>query len=216
MNFQDLIKIILVIFLSGLIGYNREKKGMRIGFTIHILVGLSAVILQIASLNFASTNFSGDTLRLGGQMLSGIGFLGAGSIIKDHKGIHGLTTAASIFFVACIGITVGLGDYIISSICTIIGYIFLSDFLKIKKYISKNKNKKLSFLICYDTSSKINIKDILNLLSELELTLDSFDIERDLSTTCIHLKITCSNDISPLDIITPLSFIESITTIKQI
>lgn len=125
-------KIFLCIILTGIIGYDREKNGTMVGIRTHVIVGLSAVMLQIISIEAISNGYGGEVFRLGGQMLSGIGFLGAGAIMKNDKTIKGLTTASTIFLVACIGLAVGFGMYMLSIIITAISYAFLEDIFHIK------------------------------------------------------------------------------------
>lgn len=217
LNVDDLIKIILIVFLSGLIGYNREKTGMLVGIRTHILVGLSAVLLQIIALKFSTlATFTGDPARLGGQMLTGIGFLGAGSILKDHRSVRGLTTAASIFFVACIGLSVGFGYYVLSTIVTLIGYAFLLDIFKLKKLINRKKTTQFDFQICFDSGAHINIKEIVSLLSNFYVDIDRMDIRKDKETTCIILKVKTDDELTATDIIAELSQVKYLTGIKQL
>ena len=122
------IKIILGVILTGSIGYNREKKGMVVGIRTHVMVGLVGLLIQITSLEYYRVNGgSNDVFRLAGQYISGIGFLGAGTILKDKRSIKGLTTAASICLAAIIGLAVGSGIYISSIVITIVAYAFLND-----------------------------------------------------------------------------------------
>lgn len=217
LSLDDIIKLLLIVFLSGLIGYNREKTGMLVGIRTHILVGLSAVLLQIIALKIsAASNFSGDSARLGGQMLTGIGFLGAGSILKDNRSVRGLTTAASIFFVACIGLCVGFGYYFLAILVTLIGYAFLSDIFKLKKFINRKNTNLFTFQICFDTGSHINIKEISSILSTLYIDIDRMDLRKNKDTTCLTLKVKSDDEVSATDIIGELSQIKFLSSIKQI
>lgn len=127
-----IFKILLCILLTSIIGYDRKKNGMIVGVRTHVIVGLSAVMLQIISIEAISKGYGGEVFRLGGQMLSGIGFLGAGAIMKNDKTIKGLTTASTIFLVACIGLAVGFGMYMLSIVITAIAYAFLEDIFHIR------------------------------------------------------------------------------------
>lgn len=214
---EDLLKILLIVLLSGIIGYNREKSGMLVGIRTHILVGLSAVLLQIIAIKFSDIpSFSGDPARLGGQMLTGIGFLGAGSILKDNKNIRGLTTAASIFFVACIGLAVGFGYYELSLLVTLIGYAFLSDVLKLKKYINKKRTNTLNFLVSYEENIHVDVRDIISILSHIYVEVDSIDLKKEENHTSVILKLKSDDEISPTEIVAELSQLKYIRTIKQI
>lgn len=106
------IRAIAAIFCAGIIGYDRHTHGAPAGFRTHILVCLGAMIAmstgQYASLVYGSV----DMTRIGAQVVSGIGFLGAGSIIVTRSNhIAGLTTAAGLWASACIGLAIGVGFY---------------------------------------------------------------------------------------------------------
>lgn len=138
---EMIFKTVLCVVLVGLIGYNREKKGMVVGIRTHVVVGLAGLLIQLTSLEYYRLNGgNNDVFRLAGQYISGIGFLGAGTILKDKRSVKGLTTAASICLVAIIGLSVGSGTYISSILITCVAYLFLNDVFKFKKIITIKRN----------------------------------------------------------------------------
>ena len=105
-----IIRTLLALFCAGLIGYDRDAHGSAAGLRTHILVCIGAMLAMVTG-EFVSLHYSGDAQRIGAQVVSGIGFLGAGTIIV-HKGhISGLTTAAGLWASACIGLAIGTGFY---------------------------------------------------------------------------------------------------------
>lgn len=141
--------IILRIFLStiigGIIGYERGSNNQAAGFRTHILVCLGATLisliqeqLKINLLNYAIENplssqvLKTDLGRLGAQVISGIGFLGAGTILREEKTIAGLTTAASVWVTGCIGLGIGWGFYRLTIITGIVILIVLITLKKIE------------------------------------------------------------------------------------
>lgn len=141
--------IILHIFLStiigGIIGYERGSNNQAAGFRTHILVCLGATLisliqeqLKINLLNYAIENplssqvLKTDLGRLGAQVISGIGFLGAGTILREEKTIAGLTTAASVWVTGCIGLGIGWGFYRLTIITGIVVLIVLITLKKIE------------------------------------------------------------------------------------
>jgi putative Mg2+ transporter-C (MgtC) family protein len=129
------IRLILAVVVGGLIGYEREYKNRPAGFRTHILVCLGAAITSMIQLYSIqdTTNLilmhpelqnalKADIGRLGAQVITGVGFLGAGTIIHEKGSVKGLTTAASIWTVACIGLGVGLGYYTLTILSTICVY----------------------------------------------------------------------------------------------
>lgn len=172
-----IFKILLAVILTGVVGYNREKKGMTVGIRTHVLVGLSAVVLQVISLESAAKySYQGDIFRLGGQMVSGIGFLGAGAIIKEHRNIRGLTTASSVFFVACIGLAVGAGIYIPAVFATLAAYAFLIDIFGLKKIVLSKNSKHVTIGIELNGIYKDSSKDIIHILDDLAIDINSIKV----------------------------------------
>lgn len=151
--YEIILRLLLAIIISGVIGYDREHKNRPAGIKTHVLVCVGACVIALIqkeigynALNIAIThpNLAGivrtDEARLTAQVVSGIGFLGAGTIIVQHRTIRGLTTAASLWAVAGIGIAVGMGDYqiaIASAIAVMLVLVFL------KKVIHINPMKKI-------------------------------------------------------------------------
>lgn len=122
------LRIILISICSILIGINRGKKNEFAGMNTHLFVGLGAGVSVLAPMIYLSHNpqVNIDPFRIAAQVVSGIGFLGAGTIIKSGQTIRGLTTAASLWTTALIGIGIASGAYIVSIAVTLIIYLFLS------------------------------------------------------------------------------------------
>ena len=141
-NFLTLIiRTLLVIACAGVIGYDRDTHGAPAGFRTHILVCLGAMIVM-STAQYAAMYYTTDIQRMGAQVVSGIGFLGAGSIIVNKRHITGLTTAAGLWASACIGLAIGIGFYEGAIIGTIAVY-FTEKFLR---RISKRIRAKYSVL----------------------------------------------------------------------
>jgi putative Mg2+ transporter-C (MgtC) family protein len=115
------IKIFVIIILAGVVGFDRELRHKPAGVKTHMLVGLGSAVFTIMSIWFYK-EFKGqaqvDPSRIAAQIVTGIGFLGAGTIIQFGGSVIGLTTAASLWSVAAIGIAVGTGNYFLASITT--------------------------------------------------------------------------------------------------
>ena len=127
------LRIMLSVICGGLIGLEREEKRRPAGFRTHILVCLGSTIIMILSEDMFRAyhkefNITSDPLRLGAQVISGIGFLGAGTIMRYGNSIKGLTTAASLWTVAAIGLSLGSGFYLLGVLSTVIVFIILVAF----------------------------------------------------------------------------------------
>jgi len=128
---DTLFKIILSTILGLLIGYERETSGKSVGVRTISLICLGSTLFCLMSPNI----FHGDNTRIVAQIVSGIGFLGAGIIFKNGDEVHGLTTAATIWATAAIGALVGTGMYVEG----IIGSIFILIINMLFKYFKKTK-----------------------------------------------------------------------------
>lgn len=145
--YEVVIRLLLAILIGGLIGYEREFKNRPAGFRTHILVCIGACVISMIQLYDVqktvqlildqpqlSSALKADIGRIGAQVVSGVGFLGAGTIIHEKGSIKGLTTAASLWVVACIGLAIGLGYYYLSILAAIAVVISL---VTLKKFESK-------------------------------------------------------------------------------
>lgn len=111
----DLAKMVLAIILGFIIGFQRELRHKPAGITTITLVTLASTLVMIISqkLHLASqAQVGGDPARLAAAILTGVGFLGAGVIIQTRKSVHGITTAATIWLMAAVGLGIGLGYFI--------------------------------------------------------------------------------------------------------
>lgn len=113
------VRILLAALIGGCIGMDRGRHGRAAGARTHILVCLGAAITTLLGFYTAEyLGFNNDPLRMGAQVVSGIGFLGVGTImIRNQSHVKGLTTAAGLWATACIGLAVGAGFYFVSLLC---------------------------------------------------------------------------------------------------
>lgn len=135
------VDVVQRLLLSGLwgavIGYERQSKQKSAGLRTHVLVCLGACLIMILSENLylaVQGQTNADPARLAAQVVSGIGFLGAGSIMKDGLTIRGLTTAASLWVVAGVGLATGAGFHLGAVVTTVLSMITLSLFTRLEKH----------------------------------------------------------------------------------
>ncbi len=128
------IALILCVILCGLVGIERERRGSSAGLRTHLLVGVGSCIVMIISIyGFPIIpGLNRDIARLAAQVVTGVGFLGAGAIIHRNSGTKGLTTAASIWIVMAIGLACGSFNYILAIIATGLIMVVLVSFRKIE------------------------------------------------------------------------------------
>lgn len=119
---ESIIRLVVSMIVGALVGWERERGNRPAGLRTHMLVCMGSCLVMTGSIWFARENQTGDAMRMGAQVISGIGFLGAGTIIKDDHGVKGLTTAASLWVVACIGLALGAGFYWGAILCAALTY----------------------------------------------------------------------------------------------
>ena len=125
---QVMVRLLLSVVLSGLIGFERQMHRRTAGLRTHILVGLGSCLIMLTSIYVFDIYIDRvflDPGRIAAGVITGIGFLGAGAIIRDTEGIKGLTTAASLWVVAGLGLSVGCGFYVAGLFTTVLSLIVL-------------------------------------------------------------------------------------------
>lgn len=137
---DDLISIILATVLGAGIGLERELSGKAAGLRTNLLICLGAGVFTIISREMA-TGAEDTVTRIAAQIVTGVGFLGAGAIIQDRGGVHGLTTAATIWLVASIGMACGARFYYLAIISTLIAVIVLVGLGKLSKHLDRYAGK---------------------------------------------------------------------------
>lgn len=155
---SDIIfRIVLAILIGGFIGYEREMKNRPAGFITHTLVCVGACVVSLMQIQMIyetiyiiennpilAPSMKADLGRVVAQVISGVGFLGAGTIIFDKGSVKGLTTATTIWVVACIGLVIGLGYYRIALSAGVgIGFITIC----LKKLGNKAKDHKFQMVL---------------------------------------------------------------------
>lgn len=138
---ENVISIILAVMLGGAIGLEREIRGKFAGLRTNILICLGAAVFTIISKQMG-ISYEGSLTRIAAGVVTGVGFLGAGAIIQDRGGIHGLTTAATIWMVASIGMACGAGFFLLAVTSTIIALIVLIGLAPLEKRIGSLRRKR--------------------------------------------------------------------------
>lgn len=164
---QIAVRLGAAVLLGGLIGFERERHSQAAGFRTHIMVCLGAALVMLLSVygfaQFAALeNVQMDPARLAAQVISGIGFLGAGTIIYTGRTISGLTTAASLWVVAAIGLAIGAGFYTAAGIACVLSLMSLWVLQVVeRKFMRANKLRVI----------KITALDQAGLLTQLSSVL---------------------------------------------
>lgn len=169
-------RLLLAVLLGGFIGYEREHTNRPAGFRTHILVCAGAALVMATS-EYMVRRYSisaVDPARLGAQVISGIGFLGAGTIIRDGVNVRGLTTAASLWAVSCVGIAVGCGFYLGAVIATILIFITLITLKKAERRFSRRNRFRTIIIESENISGQVGI--VTNLLEKSSIEIKNIQL----------------------------------------
>ncbi len=176
METKEIIDIVIKMFLAllcgGILGIERERKKRPAGFRTYMLVCLGATLVMMTNQYIYEQYQTGDPTRMGAQVISGIGFLGAGTIIiTGHNRVKGLTTAAGLWAAACIGLAIGIGFYegaIVGSIMIFLALVIMHSLdgrittsaKLVLLYVELEKLSAMSNLIAFIKESDMKLIDI--------------------------------------------------------
>lgn len=182
------VRLILSILLGGLVGYERQASNKAAGLRTHVLVCMGSCLIMILSMNVYRTVeglTNADPARLAAQVISGIGFLGAGTIMKEGPLVTGLTTAASIWVVSAIGLAVGFGYYMGAILATLLAFATLTVLYHFELRLKARSKVTLVVTMVNDRSKIEELCQILRMMSA-ELN----DIEVDETNHGQELRVT--------------------------
>jgi len=212
-------RLVLSVILGGLIGMERENKNRPAGFRTHILVCVGAALVMITS-EFISEKYRGitavDPTRLGAQVISGIGFLGAGTIIRQGASVKGLTTAASLWAVACVGLAAGCGFYWGALGGAVIIYITL---ILLSKFEILFERKSAYLNICVEMKNKPGkIGEIGMMLGRYDVSIRNIEFLNDGAEeedVLLKLSLKLPHGLAHDRIIKEIAKIEGINSIER-
>ena len=191
--YEIIIRLFLAIVLSGIIGLERELHGRPAGLKTHVLVSLGAALVMLISID--GFGGSGDPARLAAQVVSGIGFLGAGAILRDGGDIKGITTAATLWICGMIGLACGNGYYIGAVATTVFVFVFI---LMLRTIEAKLNNKNRNIILTVD-SEKAVLATIIKIFDEEGIDIEniSADYYERKDKKLLKLTVSVEHALSP-------------------
>lgn len=178
------VRLLLSFMVGMLIGLERESNHQPAGLRTHILISIGATVVMLISIFIPQTftDFVGDPGRIAAQVVSGIGFLGAGAILKFGTDVKGLTTAASIWAMAAIGLAIGAGMYAIGLISTGVVLFALTVMNLFEQYTFKQRTlRKIAIEVKKKNSRPSDFEKIFR---EFDVRIESTGFERNVSDAC--------------------------------
>ena len=171
------LRLVCAILLGGLMGIEREKKNRPAGLRTYMLVCVGSCLIMLTNQYIYQTTGAGDPMRLGAQVVSGIGFLGAGTIIVTKRNqIRGLTTAAGLWAAAGIGLALGIGFYEAAFAASLAIFLILS---VMHRWDARMHKKAKRFEIYLEYSDETTLGQLLRSIRELDTVVDSVQIENE-------------------------------------
>jgi len=174
--YEIIIRLVLAVLLGGVVGFERESHRRPAGFRTHILVCVgSALVMMVSAYGF--TDFQGylvDPSRIAAQVVTGVGFLGAGTILRHGSTITGLTTAASIWIVSGIGLAIGIGFYLGAVVATLMALVSLVMLRSIEGPLTRAKQLKRLLIRGIDRPKLVG--SIGALLGDLDVHITKIDL----------------------------------------
>ncbi len=195
-----IFKLLLSMLLGAAIGFERRRKGQIAGLRTFALIAMGATMAMLVSIYIPQEYLglkNGDPGRIAAQVVSGVGFLGAGAIIQMKGSVRGLTTAAGIWMTACIGLGVGAGMYLITTVATLLiifvlvyiekyeqraNFLWEHKVVRVKVHgIVRNLDNSLQVFRKYDVKAsreymKYNYEDNLTIINYVVLTKDTVSV----------------------------------------
>ncbi len=213
-----LLRLLMAILCGGIIGFERGKAGRPAGLRTHMLVCLGATLAILTNQYVYQTFGVSDPTRLGAQVISGIGFLGAGTIIVTGRHqVKGLTTAAGLWATACMGLAIGIGFYKAAILACILIFFSTVVLHRLDNYMLA-KSKVLDVYIEFSKSASIT--SVLEKMKQQNYTLDTIEMVKPsygsdaLAAAILTLRLKQKK--LKIDVISSISEIDGVKFVEEI
>ena len=189
-------RVLLGAILGGVIGYERDLHGRPAGLRTHALVGLASSTFMVVSIAFAWFQpfthegvIEVDASRIAASVVSGIGFLAGGAILRTGFTVQGLTTAAGLWLVAAIGLAAGGGMYLVGVVCTVAGVLVLTVLRRFEDKTDDRVHRRLHLVLSDPGTSLPALRDVLK---TLDVVATDEDYEHDLDGGRLRYRVMLS------------------------
>ena len=219
LDFQMLMRLFLAAFLGGIVGIERGSGDRPAGLRTHILVCTgSALIMVVSMYAFDGFDVPRDPGRIAAQVVSGIGFLGAGTILHEGLTVRGLTTAASLWMVAAIGLAIGGGMIKIGIASTVIMLVTLVVFHGWEKKFpgATRIERRYIHIVAHNNSDAVS--EILKYLTEQKIKVRNINLKNDdlQDTISLELFLKINKDHNTNEIIAGIQAIDGVISLENI
>ncbi len=193
--------------LGGLIGLERERNNQPAGLRTHIILCLGSALVMEISIRIAAGNPAYDPGRIAAQVVSGIGFLGAGAILRMGASVRGLTTAASIWTTSAIGLAIGAGYHLEAVSTVIIMLLSLSVLKRFSRKLSGQQRFKLLEVNVHEANEDEIFQELEDILSDERCNIREMDVKKEPEDNSMRIRIqmTAPGDFEPRHLIETLT-----------
>lgn len=212
------LRIIAAFFLGGLLGWEREIKKRAAGLRTYMLVCVGSCMIMLTNQYIYQYFGTGDPVRMGAQVVSGIGFLGAGTIVVTHRSkVTGLTTAAGLWASAAVGLALGIGFYEVAFVGALLIIVILTAVYRLDSRIQK-KIRRMDLYA--EVDSKISIGKLSRSIRNLGIEIESIQIDREYSfdsnLRALVISVRPLKKTTQQDLLAALQEIEGVICMEEI
>lgn len=223
------LRLVVAAILGGIVGLERGSGDRPAGFRTHILVCVGSALFMLVSMYGLDDMYSAssspaedfgqrrDSTRIAAQVVSGIGFLGAGTILHEGLTIKGLTTAASLWIVSAIGLAVGSGMYFLSTVATAITMVTLVTFHSWEKRFAGTNRSDRRFVRVIANNRPRVITDVTGFLSRSGIQVKSVNVKSDKENgqIVLELYLKIEKGVDPMESVCGLQEIDGVIGLEN-
>ena len=207
------LRLAAALVAGGIIGYERERDSQPAGLRTHMILALGAALVMILSVNIG-IKYGSDPSRLAAQVVSGIGFLGAGAILRFGFNVKGLTTASTLWTIAMVGMAIGYGYYLVSLFAVVITIIVLT---LVERFEKKFVRVNVIRTVVVDVHEREGIlREVRKTISKMADALLAFSVQKSVKNKHMRLEIVArfNRNEKLEDMLEVISSIEGVKGIK--
>ncbi|MEA4931036.1 MAG: MgtC/SapB family protein [Anaerolineaceae bacterium] len=207
------LRLAAALVAGGIIGYERERDSQPAGLRTHMILALGAALVMILSVNIG-IKYGSDPSRLAAQVVSGIGFLGAGAILRFGFNVKGLTTASTLWTTAMVGMAIGYGYYLVSLFAVVIMIIVLT---LVERFEKKFVRVNVIRTVVVDVHEREGIlREVRKTISKMADALLAFSVQKSVKNKHMRLEIVArfNRNEKLEDMLEVISSIEGVKGIK--
>jgi putative Mg2+ transporter-C (MgtC) family protein len=217
---EALLRLALAAALGGAVGIERELREREAGLRTHLLVSLGSALFTIVSaygfhafLSSGASVVRADPTRIAAQIVTGIGFLGAGAIIRQGLSVRGLTTAATLWVVAAIGLAVGAGYYSGALITTAVVLFSLYP-LRLVAYRTLRRFRPEDARLLVELPAGASPGGVINEIERAGLRLEAIDVSQEGDRRRLALDVRLPHEVQPAGVVARIADVEDVTEVR--